>query len=303
VIRTATVAAFLAVGPTFAGDSVMWGETGHTGALRVMQGGAGDAGVLVHRVPQPAKRRSWRQFVALEASGERFALTFSTATPRSGDETAIAVTAVGGHFTGPVEALGPCDGDESIAVDGDRIAVGSRCGVAVYGPAGVTTVEAEHVQAVALAGRHLAWAGEDEVVVHDLVAGAVVLRLAPVGAAFLDEVAVQPDGAVAFSYGSGQEQRLGWAAPGAPGVRRLDAAARFDDLRAAGGRVLYERRSGPREGRRVLVLRSLRDGTARQLARFTSRRTRIGDLDLEPGRAMWAVRPSGKSTRILMRDL
>jgi hypothetical protein len=78
----------------------------------------------------------------------------------------------------------------------------------------------------------------------------------------------------------------------------LDAAERLDDLRAAGGRVLYERRAGVREQRRVLVLRTLRDGTVRRLARFDRRRHRRGDLDLDPERAAWVV-----NNRIVVRDL
>jgi hypothetical protein len=83
----------------------------------------------------------------------------------------------------------------------------------------------------------------------------------------------------------------------------LDAAERLEDLRAAGGRVLYERRSGVREQRRVLVLRTLSDGTTRRLARFTARRTRWGDLALDARRAAWAVAPAGKRMRIVVRDL
>ena len=301
MIRTAAVVSLLSVGPALAGDSVMWGETGRTGALRVMQAAPGQDPVLVHRVP-PHRRRT---LAGLEASSERFAVKVSTIESRSEDVVAFTLRAWGGPFKGPVEPVrAPCGRADTIAVDGDRIAGGSTCGVAIHGPAGVTTIPGGDIHEVALAGRYVAWTG-DEVAVHDVVTGATVVRLTPrdVGSPAFEEVAVQPDGAVAFSYATGAGQHLAWAAPGTPGARRLDTAPRFSGLRAAGGRLLYERRTGPREGRRVLVLRSPEAGPARRLARFTARRVRIGDLDLEPGRAAWAVRRQGRAVRIVVREL
>ena len=288
MIRTAAVVSLLVAGPTFAGDSVMWGEVGRTGALRVMHDGD-----LVHRLPPTARNRNLE---ALEASSERFAFTVSTTRRIDDDTFTVMIRARGGPFNGPVEPLGPCA--ESIAVDGDRIAVGSPCGIAIHSPAGVTTLDVGDVHDVALAGRYLAWTGDD-VVVRDLETGADVVRMSAreLRAGLLDEVAVQPDGTVAFSYGA-EGHRVAWAAPGTPGAIVLDAAPRVDDLRAAGGRVLYERRRGLREQRRVLVLRTLSDGTVRRLARFNPRRQRRGDLDLEPGRAAWVV-----NNRIVVRDL
>ena len=301
MIRTAALVSPLSAGPAFAGDSVMWGEVGRTGALRIMQATPGQDPVLVHRL-RPAENSS---LVALEASSDRFALMVSIARRIDGDRWVIPVRASGGPFAGPVERLrAPCDGNGTIAVDGDRIAVAATCGVAIHAPAGVTTIDAGEVRNVALAGRYLVWTGDD-VVVHDLASGTDVVRLTrrELGSGYVDEVAVHPDGAVAFSYGDDGWQRIAWAAPGTPGARRLDAAPHRDGLRRAGGRVLYERRSGPRHGRRVLLLRSLSDGTVRRLARFTDRRSRIGDLDLEPGRAAWGVTRSGKRMRIVVRDL
>ena len=290
MIRTAAVVSLLAAGPTFAGDSVMWGEVGRTGALRVMHDGD-----LVHRL-QPMENRS---LDALEASSERFALITSTARRTRNDTLTFAIRASGGPLAGPVEPLrGPC-GSRSLAVDGDRIAVASSCGIAIHAPAGVTTLDVGDVQDVALAGRYLAWTGDD-VVVHDLETGTDVIRLSVRGP--LDEVAVQEDGAVAFSYGV-ERRRIAWAAPGTPGAVVLDAAPHIDDLRAAGGRVLYERRGGPREQRRVLLLRTLSDGTVRRLTRFTARRSRMGDLALDARRAAWGVAPAGKRMRIVVREL
>jgi hypothetical protein len=289
VIRTVAVVSLLAAGPTFAGDTVMWGEVGRTGAVRIMRDGE-----LLHRLPP----RENRNLVELEASSERFALVTSTAERIDEDTTVFTFRARGGPLTGPVEALrGSCV--ESVAVDGDRIVVGSPCGIAFHGPAGVTRMDVGDVHDVALAGRHLAWTSDD-VVVHDLDTGVDVLRISArdLRSGLLDEVAVQPDGAVAFTYGGQEGHHVAWAAPGTPGVIGLDAAPRVDDLRIAGGRVLYERRRGLTERRRVLVLRTLADGTARRLARFDRRRHRRGDLDLEPGRAAWAV-----NNRIVVREL
>jgi hypothetical protein len=290
VIQTAAVVSLLVAGPTFAGDSVMWGEVGRTGALRIMQDGD-----LVHRLPPTARSRNLE---ALEASSERFAFVTSSAQRTGGGGSiTFRIRAGGGPLKGPVEPLrGRCV--ESIAVDGDRTAIGSPCGITIHSPAGVTTFDVGDVHDVALAGRYLAYTGDD-VVVHDLEAGADVLRVSAreLRAGLLDEVAVQPDGRVAFSYGA-EGHRLAWASPGTPGVVVLDAAERLDDLRAAGGRVLYERRAGVTQQRRVLVLRTLSDGTVRRLARFDHRRHRRGDLDLDPGRATWVV-----NNRIVVRDL
>jgi hypothetical protein len=289
VIKTVAVVSALAVGPTFAGESVMWGEVGRTGALRVMHDGD-----LVHRLP-PAKNR---HFEVLAASSERFAFTVATTKRIDGGSITFRVRASGGPIDGPVEALRePCA--ESIAVDGDRIVVGSPCGIAIHSPAGVTRMDVGDVHDVALAGRYLAWTGDD-VVVHDLEAGVDVVRVSAreLRAGLLDEVAVQEDGVVAFSYGGEGGHRVAWTAPGSPGVIALDAAPRVDDLRAAGGRVLYERRRGLTERRRVLLLRTLADGTVRRLARFTHRRQRHGDLALDARRAAWSV-----NRRIVVRDL
>ncbi len=209
----------------------------------------------------------------------------------------------GGPLEGPVEPLdAPCA--ETVAVDGDRIAVASVCGITLYGPAGTETLDVGDVHDVALAGRYLAWTGDD-VVVHDLTTGTDVLRMSAreLRAGLLDEVAVQPDGVVAFSYGGENGHNVAWAAPGTPGAIVLDAAERVDDLRVAGGRVLYERRRGLRERRRVLVLRTLGDGTVRRLARFTARRRLVGDLALDARRAAWGVAPAGKRMRIVVREL
>jgi hypothetical protein len=290
VIRTAAVVSMLVAGPTFAGDSVVWGEKARSGALRVMHDGE-----LIHRVP-PAKGLRLEE---LEASSERFAmLAVRWKRTDGGGAVGTPLRPVGGPLKGPAEPLRErCA--ESLAVDGDRIVMGSACGIAIHSPAGVTKLDVGDVHDVALAGRYLAWTGDD-VVVHDLVAGADVLRIGAreLRAGLLDEVAVQPDGIVAFTYGGQEGHQVAWAAPGTPGVVGLDAAPRVDDLRMAGGRVLYERRRGVTERRRTLLLRTLSDGTARRLARFDQRRRRRGDLDLEPGRAAWAV-----NNRIVVRDL
>lgn len=294
MIRTVAVVSLLAAGPTFAGDSVTWGEVGRTGAVRIMRDGE-----LVHRLRAVENRG----LVDLQASGERFAFITSTMRRIDGDRLEFRLSARGGPFEGPVQRLrAPCV--ETIAVDRDRTAVGSVCGITLHGPAGTATLDVGDVHDVALAGRYLAWTGDD-VVVHDLATGTDVLRVSAreLRAGLLDEVAVQDDGTVAFSYGGENGHNVAWAAPGTPGAIVLDAAERVDDLRAAGGRVLYERRRGFSERRRVLVLRTLADGTVRRLARFTARRTRRGDLALDARRAAWGVAPAGKRMRIVVREL
>ena len=84
------------------------------------------------------------------------------------------------------------------------------------------------IRDVALAGRYVAWVrprdGRRRLVVHDLEAGADVLRLTvrDLRARDFDELALQDDGTVAFSYGDRNGQRIAWATPGTPGRRVLD---------------------------------------------------------------------------------
>jgi hypothetical protein len=172
------------------------------------------------------------------------------------------------------------------------------------------------VRDVALAGRYVAWIRErdlsGELVVHDLVTGADVVRLTldDLAARGLDELALQQDGAVAFAYSNRNFQRIAWAAPGTPGVRVLDRGT-FDGVALAGGRVLYERTVSERRFSGELLLRPLAGGEPRRLAFFPERRWRVGHLDLDATRATWATRPMRRGyderprgpARIVVREL
>jgi hypothetical protein len=288
---------------------------------------------------------------AFDASADRFAAVVVTATTfqQDFDSAAVAVTnaAVSGRFGAPVEVVSgaiPDRGDEgcaggrpvyqyveAVAVDGERFAIGQfedECAedagvwtdtVRVYDGGTIATVHAGEqggIRDVALAGRFVAWvrdAEEDEVVVHDLEAGADVLRLTQddLAARGIDELALQDDGTVAFLVSNRSFQRLAWASPGTPGVRVLARGPELRGLAVAGGRVLYERVVAPRRFTAELFLRPLSGGEPRRLAFFPERRRRVGDLDLDATRAAWAdqpvrrgyeIRPRGPA-RVVVRDL
>lgn len=319
-----------AVGPVLAGDLVAWGEEAHNGAVRVVVGAPGREPMLAYRVRPATARRTERGFsgtaAAFAASATRFAAIASTATVTHAEfdnvTTAVTTAAIGGPFRGPVAVLSgaiPRRGDAAcqgasyqyvtaVDVDDDRIALGEfadECTpdngpwddrVTVYAGGGHTTIQTGtqgDIRDVALAGRYVAWVRDgdrDEVVVHDLDAGAAVLHLtaSDLRATSIDELALQPDGTVAISYGDRTGRRLGWAAPGLPGVRLLDRRMGSRGLALAAGRVLYERVVSERRFTGELVLRPLAGGPEQQLARFPERRRRVGDLDLDATRATWA---------------
>ena len=326
------VALGLTVGPAFAGESVMWGEEAPNGATRVVLQLPDREPLLVHRIAPPTARNTDRGFRSttgsFAASADGFAAVVVTSTSIQEDfDSASSVTssaAVSGRFGAPVEVVSGviperggegCAGRpayqyvESVAVDGERLAVGQfedECTadngpwndtVKVYDRGAVTTVhtgEQGFIRDLALAGRYVAWvrdADEDEVVVHDLEAGADVLRLTQddLAARGFDELALQDDGTVAFSMSNRNFERLAWASPSAPGVRAIARGPEFRGLALDGGRVLYER---VRRFTGELLLRPLGGGEPRRLAFFPERRRRVGDLDLDATRAVWAVHPT-----------
>ena len=355
-MRASTAVALgLAVGPAFAGESVMWGEEARNGATRFVLDLPAREPVLVHRIAPPTAPRTERGFrstpASFDASADRFAAVVVTSTILYDDFDSVASAstnaAVSGRFGAPVEVVSgaiPDRGDracafgapafqyvEAVAVDGERLAVGQfedECvhdngpwtdTVTVYDGGAATTVhsgEQGAIRDVALAGRFVAWVRdgeEDEVVVHDLRAGAEVLRLTQDDLATrrIDELALQDDGTVAFSMSNRSFQRLAWAAPGTPGARALARGPEFRGLALDGGRVLYERVVAPRRVAAELLLRPLGGGEPRRLASFPERRRRVGDLDLDGARAAWAdqpvrrgyeIRPRGPA-RVVVRDL
>jgi hypothetical protein len=264
--------------------------------------------------------------------------------------TASTTAVVGGPLRGPPRVLagcipprgdlgcgGSCDDEPSgVAADGDRIAVAEsrgpcdrpeegRAWITVHGPAGTTTVPVgsgvpgEYVRDLRLAGRYLAWIhwGEvDEVVVFDLAAGAAVVRVTArdLGAVHIEQLDLQPDGTVAFVYGGRRAHRgirLGWTAPGRPGIRVLDRHAGYRDIAIAGGRAVYERVLSDRHFTGELVLRALDGGPAKRLAYFPERRRRVANLDFDGRRATWAEQPTRRGydapargpARIVVRTL
>jgi hypothetical protein len=331
VIAAVALSVGLAAGPALAGDSVMWGEEARNGAVRVMMGAPGREPLLVHRVRPATARKTERGFGGtLSASAQRFAAIVSTSTVTFEESDSITTAstnaAVSGRFGQPVEIVSgsiPRRGDqgcergtvyerpEAVAVNGDRVAVGvisDECGpderpwddgvVIVAGTTRTTirTGQQGFIRDVALAGRYVAWvrnAEEDEVVVHDLVTGAAVLRVTQddVAARGFDELALQDDGTVAFLVSNRRSQRVMWASPATPGVQRLARGSEFRDLALAGGRALYERVVSRRRFTGELLVRPL-SGEPRRLAFFPERRRRVGDLDLTATHATWAVQPT-----------
>jgi hypothetical protein len=335
-----------AVGPALAGDVVVWGENGRNGAVRVKAGAPGREPVLLHRIAPATARRTERHLgqvpASFGASASAFAALVHTSTVTSEDGDSISSQStnavVGGPLRGPAGALAgcvprrgdagcgeACGGPDALAVDGERIAIAASGGPCDRYEAWRTTIAVDGVavdagrpndlREMALAGRYLAWLqdGDGVLVVHDLEAGAAVLRLAArdAGARGFDELALQPDGTIAFTAyrRRGPAQRLGWAAPGSPGVRLVDRRAAYGDIALSGGRVLYERLLGEFGGE--LILRPLTGGEERKLAHFPERRRRVGDLDLDGARATWAAQPTRRGydppprgpARIVLRSL
>lgn len=331
MITAVAVSVGLAVGPSFAGDAVMWGEEPRNEAVRVMMGAPGREPVLVHRVPPSTARRTERGFggtpSVFAASAERFAAIVNTGTVIFAESDSVTTAAaISGRFKEPVAVLSgsiPRRGDQgcegravyehadAVDVDGDRVALGllsEPCGpddepwddlvVLVDGGSRTTIPVGEQglVRDIALAGRYVAWIRErdlaSEVVVRDLETGADVVRLT-----------LRDLGATHFAELALQEDgtvvfrfgnRRGQRLGwAAPGTpgARVLDRGTFDGLALAGNRVLYERTVSERRFTAELLLRPLAGGEPRRLAFFPERRRRVGHLDLDVTRATWAARP------------
>jgi hypothetical protein len=250
--------------------------------------------------------------------------------------TTSTSAAVGGSFGAPALLSGstpprgdaPCSGErtspDAVAVDGARIAVAEAhgtCGsrdrlgrVAIRDGDAVNSVPVRPFVTIQLqlAGRYVAWVDDGDLpaklVVHDLETGTEVLRIRRRS---IDDFDLAPDGTVALAYAPGPSRSaIGVVRVGTPGLRVLDRRPAGRGVALAGGRVLYVKR-GRGDLRSRLLLREL-DGGVRRLATFTPRRRRVGDIDLSPERAVWAVqktrsadyeaKPSGPA-RIVSRPL
>jgi hypothetical protein len=256
----------------------------------------------------------------------------STITSSEGDSVSSSSTfaAFGGPLGAPPAMLAgclpargdlgcgaACSSPGAVAVDGDRIAVSEDGGpceapeawqawITIHSPGGSRTVDADlgvprrQVRHLRVAGGFLAWVSwgaPDEVVVYDLATSTVVVRVTArdLGARSIHELALQVDGTVAVLFSGRRDRRgyrLGWTGPGQPGVRVIDRHAGYSDIALDGGHVLYERILSERRFTGELVLRAVAGGPARRLAHFPERRRRVGGLDLEGGRAAWAVQPT-----------
>jgi hypothetical protein len=323
-------------GPALAGDSIAWVENASGGVRVVAARGGErrllhriappTAGKTTRAVP--AGRPG-----VFDASRTTYAAFVSTSTVTSAESDSVAIASTFAAFGGrlgaaPAMLAGciPARGDTgcgemcgwpgAVAVNGDRIAVsevGGPCDrpedwqawITVHEPGARRVIDSglgapgQEVRSVRLAGNYVGWVDWDdphELVVYDLVAGAVVVRVdaRALRARTIEELALQPDGTVALLYGGRRDRRgirLGWTAPGRPGVTVIDRHAGHHDIALDSGRVLYERVISELDFIGELVLRDLDGGPARELAHFPERRRRVGDLDLDATRATWAVQP------------
>jgi len=141
---------------------------------------------------------------------------------------------------------------------------------------------------VRAAGPFVAWRGGSRVPVRDLRTRQVVRRSRARGAWDLAE-----DGSLAVAEG-GTKARVSWLAPGRK--RRVlpvraslgeppEGGAENEVFAAAAGRVAVLTRDG-RSGHLHLVVAGL-DGRVRRIARFSARRRRLGEVDLDARRVVW----------------
>jgi hypothetical protein len=331
------------IGPVIAGAQTVWGEERDEG-VRVIIGAPRTQPRAVYRLADSGARKTERAFFktpwSLSASATHVATIVLTGTVTSEGSDFVGTTtssaAVGGPL-GEVATLSgrtpprgdaPCEGEatypDSVAVEGTRIAVAEEhgtCGdrdrsarVVIRDGDAVRTVPVPRFSTtrLRLAGRFVAWiesgSPEETLVVHDLEAGADVLRERRYIFGDLD---LGADGTVAFTYADGTRgRRLGVMRAGTPGLRVLDRGVSDRGVALAGGRVLYEKIDRG-DFRSRLLLRELGGGT-RRLATFTARRRPVGDIDLSSDRAVWAAqktrsadyeaKPSGPA-RIVSRPL
>lgn len=280
-------------GPRLAGDRVVWAEAGAGGGFvlfdRALVGGPSDR-LFATAGPRPVS-------LSLEASSEQVVLHRTlfdqSSQPLFGPREPISLGSTriprGGAPEQVSEGCGQCV--DSVDVSGSLAiypaAVQRNVFIRDFG-ATPTTQEVGGVQAAPrVAGRYAAWAAGEEVVVHDILAGREVYRVAgvgPRGDSFdaLDSLDVQSDGTIAFvvdrTQGPPGVDRLGWASIAEPFVHDLGVAGsgRFS-VRLADEKVVYSRT------RRVSFDRRLDLGT---------NRTEIGVVPLSGG-AKAVVRPAG----------
>ena len=330
-------------GPRIAGLETVWGEERDKG-VRVVIGAPSAKARAPYRLPDSGARKTERVFFqtpwSLSASPTHVAAIVVTGTITSeGSDfvgTTVTLAAVGGPLGAPARSSGvtprrgdtpcrgTCESPEAVAVDGARIAVSERygeCGRRTEGASRIAVHEGGAVHALAvpqepmilqLAGRYVAWVAEDgrraELVLHDLAAGTEVRRERRFA---IEDVDLDPDGTVAFTYADGpRDRRLAVLDAGTPGLRVLDRHVASRGVALAGERVLNERLDRGHFRSRLLP-REI-DGGVRRIATFTPRRRRVGDLDLSPRRAVWAAqrtrsagyeaKPSGPA-RIVSRVL
>jgi hypothetical protein len=324
-----------AVGPVLAGGQVAWGNVTHDGRLRVLRAAPRTPVIAVPRATAPKTRRGFVHTPwALAASRDAVAALVYTGTTRqtSSDSasTAESRAVLGGPWDAPALLSGAVTerGDEpcvpgravplAVAVDGPRVAVAdveANCDTAepayriVIHDGDKTTVvfPGGWVQALDLAGTHVAWAleGGEGLHIADARTGAVertVGRSSRIR--WVGDLALAPSGALAFTYtrgGAAFGSDVGYLASPTAKVRRLARHVADRGLGLAGGRVLYEHYRDRDYRRSELLLRRVRGGAPRRLARLRAGHRRIGDIDLDATRATWAV--GGAHARIVLRRL
>jgi len=317
-------------GPVFAGDAVLFGARDPRNALEIRAWTAGQDPRALAGFPARAADDWSSEALELAGSSTRLAYSLAITAPSGEGATQTSFVAASAPLTSsasPLEALVTCGPDlatvrRPIAVSEDAVAYapgacrafedGTTPEVVVRdlapGAADPTlTIKLgaqESVQALALAGRYVAWATVRTVVVYDRVARREVYRVGGQLSTPSPELGLQPDGTVATAAlvssspaGGDLSCVVRWASPTSP-TWHVAATARScgTTLALAGDRIAFLRYGGRLlSSGAELVLVGLA-GSERTVARFSAGHPLAGAIAFDGARVAWARVDCGSVT-------